>query len=371
MKWGLARAGEIPMWVADMDFAVPSAVTAALQRRIEHPVFGYLKHPDELITAFVEWQHRRHGRRIDARRVEIVPSTMGAIALAVQLWSRPGDGVLVMPPVYFPFYDVVRNLGRRLVRAPLVARDGRYELDFDLIDERAGHAAIMLLCSPHNPGGRVWQRDELARLIEIAARRDLLIVSDEIHAELVFPTTTFTSLYGVPGAREHVVLQAPSKTFNLPGLPIAFALIEDARLRSEFTAARDARKLVSHNALAVAAATAAYRAGDDWIDAVTARIADNYTALGRRLAVLDGVRVFAMEGTYLAWIDFSERWAGSGASQAFDHHLRDGGVWLSHGAQFGPEGAACMRLNFATDASVLAQGCDRLVAATRTFSHTT
>ena len=173
MKWGLARAGEIPMWVADMDFAVPSAVTAALQRRIAHPVFGYPNYPDELITAFVEWQHRRHGRRIDARQVEIVPSTMGAIALAVQLWSQPGDGVLVMPPVYFPFYDVVRNLGRRLVRAPLAARDGRYELDFDLIDERAGHAEIMLLCSPHNPGGRVWHHDELARLIDIAARPNL------------------------------------------------------------------------------------------------------------------------------------------------------------------------------------------------------
>lgn len=368
VKWGLARDGEIPMWVADMDFPVPPAVTEALRRRIEHPVFGYLKHPEELIDAFAQWQQRRHGWQIDPQHVETVPNTMGAIALAVQTWTRPGDGVLVTPPVYFPFYSVVQKLGRRLVRAPLAAQRGRYELDFDLIDDCAKDAKLMLLCSPHNPGGRVWQADELERLIQIAARRKLRIVSDEIHAELVFPDTTFTSLCCLPGTSEHVVIQAPSKTFNVPGLPVAFAVIQDAKVRSEFASARAARKLPEHNSLTVAAATAAYRDGDAWMDAVTSRIADNYAAVKRNLSDLDGVQVFAMEGTYLAWLDFSERWAGATASEAFGRHMRDAGLWLSHGELFGPEGATCMRLNFATDAAMLTEGCKRLTTGTRTFT---
>ncbi|MFW5827526.1 MAG: MalY/PatB family protein, partial [Alkalispirochaeta sp.] len=230
-KWDLASADEIPMWVADMDFAVAPEITEALHRRIDHPVFGYTGVPRSYRDALADWELRRNGWEIDPRHMVVVPSVMPAMAVAVEALTTPGDRVVTFSPVYFPFFETVEALGRTLVRVPLAEQttsDGgtQYAMDYTALDEALEGASLFLFCSPHNPGGRVWTQGELQALQQVVSAAGVPVVADEIHSDLIFPGERFVPWLTVgPATDRDMALVAPSKTFNIPGLPTATAII--------------------------------------------------------------------------------------------------------------------------------------------------
>jgi cystathionine beta-lyase len=289
-KWDGAAPDEIPMWVADMDFAVAPEIVAAITRRLDHPVFGYSGVPDSYRAALAAWELRRNRWEIDPRHMVVVPSVMPAIAVAIEALTRPGDRIITFSPVYHPFFEVVEGLGRTLVRVALAeetAPDGgtRYVMDTAALARELPGTALLLLCSPHNPGGRVWSHVELATLRELVSQAGLPVLSDEIHSDLIFPGEQFTPwlTVGTPGERD-MALVAPSKTFNIPGLPTATAVIPGAEWRRTYREALNVRMLRLPNLLAITAAEAAYRHGEEWLDTVRARIHTNYDILRDELA---------------------------------------------------------------------------------------
>ena len=395
-KWDLAGEQEIPMWVADMDFAVAPEITDALRRRIEHPVFGYAGVPRSYLEAVCEWEAARNAWTLDPHDLVVVPSVMPAIAVAIQELTRPGDRIATFSPVYFPFFETIRKLGREVVRVPLAETedaDGQrsYAIDADALEAALGRSSLFLLCSPHNPGGRVWRHEELATVRDSAARVGVPVVSDEIHSDLIFPHGRFIPWLTVGPATDHdIALVAPSKTFNIPGLPTATAVIPHRAWRKEYLAAMKARKLDLPNVLAMTAAEAAYRHAGDWLDTVCTTVRDHYEVLRSRMIALEGVSVHRMEGTFIAWLDLRRRWKvtgpapapisepprnatsdadvdGGSVSERFGAVARQHGVWLSDGRSFGPEGEGFMRMNIATSRENLEAGIGRVAAALDAF----
>lgn len=405
IKWDLAGDGEIPLWVADMDFPVAPEITEALHRRIEHPIFGYSLVPRDYPDAFIAWQRERNGWDIDPEHLVVVPSVMQALAVAIETFTKPGDTIGVFSPVYYPFYDAVEELGRRVLRIPLAIDapgngntpgDGeapRYIFDLEHLRTRVGELSLLLLCSPHNPGGRVWTAEELAAVRRITESAGVRVVSDEIHSDLIFPGERFVPWLSVTvggdseggGSTGDIALLAPSKTFNIPGLPTAWAVIADTDTREHYKAALHARMHKLTNLLTIEAAGAAYRHAGPWLDDLRRRLTDTYAIVREALNPLDGVEVFAMEGTFIAWIDLRGRWGipltarsapaydrpvpRRDISKEFGRAARRNGVWLSEGTQFGPEGHGFMRINFATNKERLREGLSRCVAALEAFDH--
>lgn len=418
-KWDLAAEGELPMWVADMDFAVAPEITAALAERIAHPVFGYAGVPRSYRDALAAWLAERHAWELDPRALTVMPSVMAAMSMIVDELTAPGDRVVTFAPVYGPFDRVVRGQGRELVRVPLRqtrAADGgvQYAMDPQALEHALAdgpRASLLLLCSPHNPGGRVWSPQELAAVRDVAARAGVPVLADEIHADLTFPGAVMTPWLSLGAATERdTALIAPSKTFNIPGLPTATAIAAGEPWRRRLRELLEVRKLDLPNLLAMTAAEAAYRHGGGWLDAVRGTIRQHYERVRAELSDLDGVRVHSMEGTFIVWIDAGERWgvgAGDGASpgaggvaqggampeaggvaeggatpepaaaipgagadsvsERFQAHARSHGLWLSAGTEFGAEGEGFMRMNVATSAERLAQGLERLRVALASF----
>lgn len=361
-KWEKYAGRDIlPMWVADMDFASPPAVIEALQRRVGHGVFGYTIPHAPITEAVSAALGEQIGWKFDPSWVLWLPGVNVGMNLACRAIGQPGDGAVTLAPVYPPFFTASPNSERTLTRVQLVKRaDHRYEIDFDAL-EKAGdeRTRILLLCSPHNPVGRVWTRSELQRIAEIAERRDWIIVSDEIHNQLVLEGTHIpTASLSAEVARRTITLVAPSKTFNIPGLTCALAIIPDGELRRRFVAAR--RGLVpDYNILGMVATEAAWLHGASWQRALVAYLRANRDHLAARLArEVPELPMTPLEATYLAWID--ARALGKDAPAAyFEEH----GLGMNEGATFGAPGY--VRLNFGCPRKTLDQGIDRLVAAAR------
>jgi cystathionine beta-lyase len=370
-----------------MDFPVAPQIVDAMKRRLEHPVFGYSSVPASYPYAFRRWQRERNGWEIDPDHLLVIPSVMQGLAVAIEAFTAPGDLVGVLSPVYFPFYDAVEELGRRIVRLPMLIEESdtgrRYRIDYELIREQAPALSIILLCSPHNPGGRVWSAPELAELATIGADTGVPVISDEIHSDLIFPGEQFTPWLTVSGNAGDLSLLAPSKTFNIPGLPTAWAVVPDPETRQTLAAALHARMHKLSNLLTMEAALAAYRHGGPWLDETRGTLSRHYRLVVDAMEDEAGVDLFTMEGTFIAWIDFRDRWglrrdrrfpAAEGRqgperslSRRFGSFARKHGVWLSEGSQFGPEGEGFMRLNFATSEQRLATGLERLAKAITEF----
>lgn len=393
IKWDLGGADEIPLWVADMDFPVAEAITRDLTARIAHPVFGYTLTPPGYLDAIAAWQRERTSWEVAAKELTIVPAMMSAIAQAVLTFTRPGDRIATFSPVYFPFFAVIERLGRTVVRVPLaIATEAgaqseprgarpRYAIDTSRLETMVPGASMLLLCSPHNPGGAVWSREVLSEVASICRRNGVRVVSDEIHADLTHPGVRPVP-WATVGNEGDVTIVSPSKTFNIPGLPTATAYVAGDGPRREFREALGAAKLTEPNLLALIAAHAGYREGGAWLDGVRSRIEKNVLLASRRLEAVDGVRPFAMDATFILWVDVRERWGvdpalaavgGVGGGRTFDEahspSMRFGalarrhGVRISEGRQFGPEGEGFVRINVATDEATLEAGLDRLIAA--------
>ena len=372
MKWvhprrDLGAPDAIPMWVADMDFASPPAVIEALERRVRHGVFGYPETPPSFFEAAAGWLRRRHGWAVDPGWLALTPGVVPALNVIVRAFTRPGDPVIVQPPVYHPFFYAIENNGRRVVRNPLRFDGARATMDLeDLRTKIDAPGRLLILCSPHNPVGRVWTRPELEALGRLAVERDLVVVSDEIHHDLVYRGHrhhVFAAL-APELAQQTITCIAPSKTFNIAGLSTAAAVFPNADLKKAFEDEMERSGFDLGNALGIVAFEAAYRHGESWLEELLAYLEDNVALIERFVAErLPGLRFIRPEGTYLALID--ARGLGLPPEALNDFFLRQAGVYFSDGRMFGEEAAGFVRVNFGCPRAVLLEALERIERAVR------
>jgi cystathionine beta-lyase len=358
------RADVLPLWVADMDFAAPPCVQAALAARVAHPVYGYTVAPQAAFEAIADWQRRRHGWDIERDWITLTPGLVPSLALAVQAFTQPGEAVVVPTPVYNPLFEAVQRNGRDLIRSPLAWDGARHAMDLEALAARiTPDTRLLLLCSPHNPGGRVWTRDELEALGALCERHDLLVVSDEIHADLVYPGAKYIPLASVSPelAARTVTFNSPGKTFNVAGLNTSYAIISDAHLRARYRQALHALHVEGVNLFGLTAMQAAYREGEPWLEALLAYLRGNIElACGYIAANLPRAQCAAPESTFLLWLDCRALGLSDAALRA---RLVDAGLGLSPGTQFGLEGGGFMRMNIALSRSRLREALNRLAKA--------
>jgi len=352
-------ADVLPMWVADMDFAAPPEVLADIQQRVHHGMFGYTEPKDDYYEAVSGWFDARFGYRVSKHEIVKTPGVVFALAQAVRALTQPGAAVMIQTPVYYPFYDVVRNNGRTLVTNPLLYRDGQYSIDFADFERKIenGGVKLFILCSPHNPVGRVWTGAELAALNEICERHGVIVIADEIHCDLVLPGHRHTC-FGLINENA-IVATAPSKTFNLAGLQTSHLFIKNAPLRDKLKAEINRSGYSQLNTLGLAACQSAYAKGGAWLGEVIAYLAENIRFTRAFLAArLPKIRLVEPEGTYLLWLDFS---AYGLTQNELDRRItEDARLWLSSGTAFGQDGEGFQRVNIACPRATLAEALRRL-----------
>ncbi|WP_045224153.1 MalY/PatB family protein [Methyloterricola oryzae] len=360
------KADVIPLWVADMDFAVPEAVSTALARRAAHPVFGYTLATDGVLQSLIDWQEHRHGWRIEREWIILCPGVVPALHAAVLALSEPGAGVLVQPPVYFPFFSAVTTCGRRLLENQLLLDDGRYAMDYaDLEQHAQAGASLLILCSPHNPVGRVWDADELARVLEIADRYGMTVLSDEIHADLVYPGYRNRSLGHLAGNADNIVTAvAPSKTFNIPGLGLSALVVPCPQRRQKLREAFGQLHMTASNPFSLVAFEAAYREGGPWLDRLLAYLAQTRDFVRDFLRTrLPAIHLIEPEGTYLLWMDCRKLGLTDAELQHFFVH--EAGVGMNPGTVFGRGGSGFMRMNIGAPRSLIAKALEQIDSAAR------
>lgn len=357
----------IPMWVADMDFAAPPEVVHAIQRRAAHGAYGYASVPESFWASAIDWLRERHGWTIDRQWLARAPGVVPALSLCINAFTQPGDGVVVQTPVYYPFFHAVERNGRRLVRNALAAGPFGYRMDLDDLERRIDERTrLLILCSPHNPVGRVWTREELAQLGDICVRRDLLVLSDEIHMDLALPGHAHVPLATISPAlaARTVTLLAPSKTFNVAGLNTSLVVASNPDLLARFTTAFDAAGLLIASLFGIVALEAAYRHGADWLDQLLGYLAANVDFTERFFRErIPELLLIRPEGTYLALIDC--RALGMPQHELDDFFLRRARVYFDSGSWFGEEAVGFERINLACPRKTLAEALERIERAIR------
>jgi cysteine-S-conjugate beta-lyase len=358
------REDVIPLWVADMDFAAPPAVTRALLRRAAHPVYGYTLFPDSLYQSLIEWLWRRHGWEVRRDWIMMCPGVVPSLHAAVMAFAEPGEQVIVQPPVYFPFFSAVTSTGRQLAHSPLRLGDSRYEVDFDQLEQCAAKARLLLLCSPHNPVGRVWSKPELQHILRIAEKHDLVIFSDDIHADLVYPGNRHHMLAALSeGSARIVTAVAPSKTFNIPGLNLSALIVPDADSRRALAGVLDMMHISASNPFSIAAFEAAYRDGGAWLDALVVYLRETRDFVAGYLAAhVPEIRLLEPEGTYLLWLDCRALKVDLGMddAQLRRFFVQEAGVGMSPGTLFGDTGTGFMRMNIGAPRHVIRTALEKI-----------
>jgi cystathionine beta-lyase len=361
-RFGVANA--LPLWVADGDFSSPAAVREAIRQRAEHPVYGYTEYTEGFYEAIEGWYRRRFGWEIERKWIVPEHGVVLSLNLAIEAYTEAGEGVIVQTPIYPPFLKAVHRHGRRLLENPLRLTQEGYRIDFEDLEAKASEAKLLMLCSPHNPSGRAWSEEELERIARIAEERDLIVVSDEIHSDIVYgrPHRPFASL---PGMEEHsLVLHAPSKTFHIAGLNTSYALIPNDSLRRRYVAAHERAGLDNGNLFGIVALEAAYREGEAWLEALLGIYRENIAYVRDFLAQhTPKIRPLPVEATYLIWLDCRELGLEDEALHSF--FLREAKLALNPGISFGKEGSGFMRLNIATSRENLEEAMERLERAYR------
>ncbi|SMX40537.1 MalY/PatB family protein [Maliponia aquimaris] len=347
-RYGVSPAEGLAMWVADMDFRPPACVSAALQGMVDHGIYGYFGDDRDYRAAICWWMETRHGWSVQPEWIFSTHGLVNGTAMCLHAYTQPGDGVVLFTPVYHAFARVIRAAGRTVVECPLVLRDGIYEMDFDGYDAlMTGAERMVILCSPHNPGGRVWSAEELRGVADFAARHDLVLVSDEIHHDLVMPGHTHVPMaVAAPDIADRLVMMtATSKTFNIAGAHVGNVIVPDAALRARFGQAM-AGMGISPNSFGLFMATAAYSPeGAAWVDELVTYLDGNRRLFDEGINAIPGVASMPMQATYLAWVDF----AGTGmAREEFTRRVeQDAKIAVNHGPTFGYGGERYLRFNFA------------------------
>lgn len=367
-KWDSApEADIIPLWVADMDFETFPGITEALQRRVAHGIFGYTRVPEAYYEAVCRWFGKHHGWHINREDIIYTSGVVPAVSAVIKALTLPGDQVIVQGPVYNCFFSSIRNNGCEMVSNSLIynKEELRYEIDFDDLERKLAHerARLMLICNPHNPGGRVWTRDELTRVAELCHKYGVRVVSDEIHCELTLYDNEYVPFGSLPDelSRDSITCCSPSKAFNTAGLQIANIVCRDAEVRNRIDRAININEVCDVNPFGVIALQAAYSdEGYEWLTQLRAYISSNYDLLRERFArELPKCKVMRMEGTYLAWIDCSELHISSDEIEEMLMH--ENKVWVNAGSMYGTEGAAFIRINMACTSELLNEGITRIV----------
>ena len=358
----------MPMWVADMDFAVPEAITKALLKRANHPIFGYSVAPESLYASLIDWLLLKHHWKVKREWIVLTPGVVPSLNLVVAALTAENAGVIVQPPVYFPFFSAVTNQNRRLIENPLVLLGDvlsslQYQMDFTQLEKCAKDAKLLMLCSPHNPVGRVWRKDELQSLLAIAKKHDLIILADEIHADLVYSNAQHISLSRLASESEpsssnepHRIITAvsPSKTFNIPGLGLSALIVPDDEYRQKIVSHLDKIGVSVTNPFNMAAFEAAYREGGDWLNALMAYLQNTRDAAVAFIeAYLPAINVIKPQATYLLWLDCRKLNLSDDALKRF--FIEEAKLGFSPGAMFGNGGEGFMRMNIGTSkANVMA-----------------
>lgn len=355
----------LPMWVADMDFRTAPPIIDALQRRVAHGIFGYASVPDAYFQAVIDWFTRRHGFTMQREWILYTSGVVPALSAILKAVTQPGDGVIVQTPAYNCFFSSVRNMQCQLVENPLINRDGFYEMDFDHLEKVAAqpHVTAMILCNPHNPVGRAWREQELRRVGEICFQHGVMVISDEIHCDLMFPGQThqpFAAL-GEAFLRHSVTTHSPSKSFNIAGLQIANIIAADEHIRARVDRALNIHEVCDVNPLGVTALIAAYNDSEAWLDALTGYLYQNYELVRDFIAThLPQLQLNQQQATYLAWIDC--RSLAMSSTQLTERLRREGKLMLNAGTVYGDAGEGYLRLNMACPREQLMDGLNRLRA---------
>lgn len=367
-KWDSAPETDIiPLWVADMDFETFPGITESLQRRVAHGIFGYTRVPEAYYEAVCNWFGKHHGWHINREDIIYTSGVVPAVSAVIKALTLPGDQVIVQGPVYNCFFSSIRNNGCEMVSNSLIynKEELRYEIDFDDLERKLAHerARLMLLCNPHNPGGRVWTRDELTRVAELCRKYGVRVVSDEIHCELTLYDNEYVPFGSLPDELSHgsITCCSPSKAFNTAGLQIANIVCRDAEVRNRIDRAININEVCDVNPFGVIALQAAYSdEGYEWLTQLRAYISSNYALLRERFArELPKCKVMHMEGTYLAWVDCTQLHIPSDEIEEMLMH--ENKVWVNAGSMYGTEGAAFIRINMACTSELLNEGITRIV----------
>lgn len=371
MKWEQTQQffGEnrvLPMWVADMDFKCPQPVVDALVERAQHGIFGYTGLTQAFYQSVVKWMQKRHGWEIDPEWVCITHGVVPALNLLVQSYVSSGEGVLIQPPIYYPFYGAIQNNGAELVLNPLIYENGRYRMDLADLEAKCRDPKVKLaiLCSPHNPVGRVWTREELVRFGEICTDNDVLVISDEIHGDLIYKGHNFTPFAKISErfTENSVTCIAPSKTFNLAGLQTSCIIIPDRDHRSRFERVLQRNGIFAVGSFGAVALQAAYDHGEEWLEQLLDYLQGNLDYLERYVAeYIPQLSVIRPEGTYLVWLDCRRLQLSN--EELSKLMMKDARVYLDEGFIFGPGGDGFQRMNIACPRSILVEALDRIRVA--------
>ena len=365
-------ADVLPLWVADMDFTVSEEITKSLHAAVDHGIYGYTQPKDAYYNAITNWMEKKHNWKTKREWIMKTPGVVFALGAAVKAFTKPGDAVLIQNPVYYPFTNIIRDNDRRVIDNTLVyekrVTEGKsqYSIDYEDFERKIvqEHIKLFILCNPHNPVGRVWTREELQQLGEICLRHHVIVVSDEIHNDFVYPGFEHTVFANVDPrfAEFTVTCTAPSKTFNLAGLQISNIFISNETLREAFQKEIDKTGYDEPNALGAVACEAAYRGGQEWLDQLRAYLLENLNFLRAYLQEkIPQIHLVEPEGTYLVWLDCSE--LGISGKELDQFIVEKAGLWLDGGAMFGPSGADFQRVNIACPRATLELALDKLKAA--------
>jgi cystathionine beta-lyase len=361
-EWMFKTSDVLPLWVADMDFKTPDFIVNAIKKRAEHEIYGYTFKPDSYFNSVIGWMKRRHNWDIQKEWISYSPGVVAGLTLAIETFSKPGDEVIVQPPVYFPFFDCVKGTKRKLIENPLKIENGRYTFDFDDLKAKISpNTKILMLCNPQNPGGMVWTKDELEEISTICLQNKIMVISDEIHSDLIFrdhkhiPFATISE----EAANNCVVFMAPSKTFNVAGLSSSIAVIPNKANFSRYERALGVGHLGMGNIFGSVALEAAYSHGDEWLEQMLAYLWENYRLLEKYFKEnLPKVKVMKPEATYLIWLDFTEY--GMDDEELSKFIADKAKVGLNNGGRFGTGGNGWMRINIGCPRNILQEGLERL-----------
>ena len=366
-RWG--RTDLLPMWVADMDFKTPPFIVEVMKKRMECEVFGYTARPESWYEAIISWQARRHQWTITKEMISFVPGVVPALAMAVQAFTERGEKVMIQQPVYNPFAQVIRNNHRELVNCPLELKDGQYHINFEVFEEKIKGCKLFLFCHPHNPGGRVWTREELQKVATICAQNNVIVVADEIHADLTLPPYQHIPFATVSeeAAQNSVVFASPSNAFNMAGLATSYAVIANPTLRRRFESYVEGNELAAGNVFAFNTVVAAYNKGEEWLQQMLNYVQGNVDEVIHYIEkYIPQLKVIVPQASYLVFIDFSALQLSQKEIVALctdKAHLA-----LNDGAIYGEEGKGYMRINLACPRSVVKQALIQLKEAVRSIN---
>ncbi|WP_417551201.1 MalY/PatB family protein [Methylophaga sp.] len=357
------REDAIPLWVADMDFAAPEAVTNALTSRAEHPVYGYSEYPEALYQATQEWFQRRHQWQIDSQHILICPGVVPSLHATIMALTEEHDQVIAQPPVYFPFFSAVTETQRDLILNPLRLVDDYYQINYEqLAEQAAAGAKMLLLCSPHNPGGRVWTETELTKLLDIARQYQLIIISDEIHADLVFQGQKHIPLASLADDVPVITAVSASKTFNIAGLGMSMLIVPNTEHKKAIESVFNSWHVSAANPFSIEATIAAYQHGEQWLDQLLVYLQQTYNWVQDYFAEhLPKIRVLPLQSTYLLWLDCQDLQLDDKQLRTF--FVQQAGVAMNPGAMFGEGGSGFMRMNIAAPRAIIEQACQQIVLA--------